>query len=114
MATTKNLAEIIRRKLASDKALATAVDDERFNISVGVAIYTARTHAGLTQKQLAELVGMHQSAIARLENADYSGHSLTTLHRLAGALGHRIEIAFVEQSTTKIASTEESTGSIHG
>ncbi len=108
METTKNLAEAIRRKLASDSDLAAAVDDERFNVSVGSAIHEARTRAGLTQQKLAERIGMHQSAIARLENADYSGHSLKTLQRIAGALGNRIEIVFVEQSAIKyVVSTEE-------
>ena len=108
MKTTKNLAEVIRRKLASNPELAADVDDERFNISVGAAIFEARTRANLTQQKLAELSGMKQSAIARLEDADYSGHSLKTLHRIADALGKRIEIVFVERSATKPAvSTEE-------
>lgn len=108
MATTKNFAEVIRRKLASDKDLAAAVDDERFNISVGSAIYEARTRAGLTQQQLAERVEMHQSAIARIENADYNGHSWKTLQRIAGALGTRVQVIFVEQSATRsVVSVEE-------
>lgn len=98
MPITKNLAEAIRRKLASDDDLAAAVDVERFNLNVGSVIYEARSRAGLTQQQLADRVGMHQSAIARLEDADYDGHSLKTLERIAFALGKRIEISFAEQS----------------
>jgi transcriptional regulator with XRE-family HTH domain len=96
MATTKNFAESIRRKLATDPDLAASVDIERFNANVGAEIFSARKAAGLTQKQLAERVGMHQSAIARLEDADYDGHSLKTLERIAAALGKQIEIRFVE------------------
>jgi len=106
--TTKNLAEAIRRKLASDEALAAAVDDERLKMSVGSAIHEARTRAGLTQQELAERVGMHQSAIARLESADYDGHSLKTLQRIAGALGTRVEVVFPDQSAAKsVVSAEE-------
>ncbi len=101
MAITKDFAESIRRKLASDPDLAAAVDAERFNANVASVIYEARTQAGLTQKQLAERVGMHQSAVARLEDADYDGHSLKTLERIAFALGMRIEISFSDQSTRK-------------
>ena len=90
MPVTRNLAEAIRRKLASDNDLATAVDAERFNLNVGSVIYEARNNAGLTQQQLADRVGMHQSAIARLEDADYYGHSLKTLERIAAALGKRL------------------------
>src|SRR5262245_60905873 len=51
-----------------------------------------RTRAGLTQKQLAKLVGTTQPAIARLEAPNYHGHSLTMLQRIANALNGKIEI----------------------
>lgn len=53
-----------------------------------------RIEAGLTQAQLAELVGTKQPSIARLERGD-SEPSLAFLRRLAGALGVRLEINFV-------------------
>ncbi len=104
MATTKNLADSIRRKLASDPDLAAAVDAERFNINVGAEIFEARKKAGLTQKQLAEIVGMRQSAIARVEDADYDGHSLRTLERIAFAIGKRLEIRFVDGAPESVVS----------
>ncbi|MFM5979750.1 MAG: helix-turn-helix transcriptional regulator, partial [Sphaerospermopsis kisseleviana] len=55
-------------------------------------IYDARKQAGLTQKQLADLVGTTQSVIARLEDADYEGHSLSMLARIAAALNQKVEI----------------------
>lgn len=94
MATTKDLAQAIRHKLARDPKLAAAVEFERLTANVASEIYDARCEAGLTQQQLADLVGMHQSAIARLEDADYDGHSLKTLHRIAQALRKRVEIRF--------------------
>jgi ribosome-binding protein aMBF1 (putative translation factor) len=96
MRSTKHLADVIRRKLAADPDLAAAVEAERSNASVGAEIFAARTAAGWTQKELADRVGMRQSAIARLEDADYQGHSLKTLNRIAAALGKRVEIAFVD------------------
>jgi transcriptional regulator with XRE-family HTH domain len=62
---------------------------------VAQLIYEARTRAKLTQKQLAGLIGTTQSVIARLEDADYEGHSLSMLQRIAAALEKRIEIQFV-------------------
>ncbi len=53
-------------------------------------ILEAREAAGLTQRQLAELVGTKQPAIARLEDADYEGHTLSMLQRIADALGQRL------------------------
>ena len=54
-----------------------------------------RTAAGLTQGRLASLIGTTASVISRLEDADYEGHSLAMLRRIAGALDQRIEIRFV-------------------
>ncbi len=57
-------------------------------------IYEARTARGLTQKQLADRVGTKQSAIARLEDADYDGHSLSMLQKNAVALNQKVGIKF--------------------
>ena len=71
---------------------AAEVERERTNAEVAQLIYDRRVAAGLTQRQLAKLVGTTQSVISRLEDADYEGHSLTMLQRIAGALGERITI----------------------
>jgi transcriptional regulator with XRE-family HTH domain len=97
MATTKNFADIIKRELESDPSLAIDVEFELFKANVAEEIYAARIKAGLTQKQLADRAGMQQSAIARLEDTDYDGHSLKSLERVAFALGMRIEIHFKDQ-----------------
>ena len=52
-------------------------------------IYNLRTKAKLTQKELAAKVGTTASVVSRLEDADYEGHSLRMLHRIAEALGRR-------------------------
>ncbi|MGA7414408.1 MAG: helix-turn-helix domain-containing protein, partial [Bryobacteraceae bacterium] len=54
-----------------------------------------RTKAGLSQRELAKRVGTSASAICRLEDADYQGHSLYMLKRIAQALDQRVEIRFV-------------------
>lgn len=63
-------------------------------LEIGVAINRLRTDAGLTMKELAERVGTQPSAIARLERADYEGHSLSMLRKIAAALGRRVIIQF--------------------
>jgi hypothetical protein len=45
--------------------------------------------------QLGKLIGTTASVIWRLEDADYEGHSLAMLRRIAAALNQRIEIRFV-------------------
>jgi transcriptional regulator with XRE-family HTH domain len=49
----------------------------------------ARTGAGLTQRELAERIGTKQSVVGRMEDADYEGHSLSMLKRIADAVGDR-------------------------
>jgi transcriptional regulator with XRE-family HTH domain len=44
---------------------------------------------------LAKRVGTTQSVISRLEDADYEGHSLEMLQRIAKAVNKRLEIRFV-------------------
>lgn len=70
-------------------------EEEVLNAEIARKIHDLRTKAGLTQKELAEKVGTTPSAICRLEDADYEGHSLSMLKRIAEALGKRVEIRFV-------------------
>jgi transcriptional regulator with XRE-family HTH domain len=62
---------------------------------VGRKICELRTKAGLTLRQLAKLVGTNASVICRLEDADYDGHSLPLLRRIATVPNRRVEIRFV-------------------
>jgi len=56
---------------------------------------------GVTQRQLAGKLGTTASVICRLEDADYEGHSLAMLRRIAEVLGKRIEIRFVPADKPK-------------
>ncbi|MBI2686521.1 MAG: helix-turn-helix domain-containing protein [Acidobacteria bacterium] len=55
-------------------------------------LHEMRTTAGLTQRELARRAGTTASVICRMEDADYDGHTLAMLRRIATALGRRIEI----------------------
>jgi DNA-binding XRE family transcriptional regulator len=57
------------------------------------AILSARTELGLTQKQLAELTGIQQANISRLETGNYNP-SLSILKRVARGLGKKVRIEF--------------------
>jgi transcriptional regulator with XRE-family HTH domain len=72
-----------------------ALEEARANDEVARQIYDLRTKAGLTQRQLAKLVGTTASVICLLEDAEYQGHSLSMLRRIATALHRRVEIRFV-------------------
>jgi transcriptional regulator with XRE-family HTH domain len=54
---------------------------------VGKAIRKIRKSKGLTQGHLGEMVGMKDTAIQRIEVSSTSNPNLSTLQRLAWALG---------------------------
>jgi transcriptional regulator with XRE-family HTH domain len=92
MKTTRDFGAVLERKLSRDPELRRAVEKELLNGRIATLIYDAREQAGLTQQQLAERVGTRQSVIARLEDADYSGHSLTMLAKIAHALDRQVRV----------------------
>jgi ribosome-binding protein aMBF1 (putative translation factor) len=61
---------------------------------LGDKIRLLREKAGLTQAQLAKKVGTQPSQISRIEDADYEGHSVDTLRRIATALHSTLRIEF--------------------
>ena len=94
---TKDAGAILDRLIGKDRKLRRQVEVAKLSLSVAQMVYDARTTAGLTQAQLARLVGTTQSVISRLEDSDYGGHSLSMLQRIAEALHRRIEIRFVSE-----------------
>ena len=94
MAKTRDFAQSLRQQLARNPRLQAAVEKEQLNAAIATLIYEARTEAKLTQKELADLVGTQQSVIARLEDSDYAGHSLSMLARIAAALNRRLTVRF--------------------
>jgi len=93
--TAVNAGDILDRRhppSADDLSLRAAF---RQSIELSEMIHQIRTEAGLTQRELAKLVGTSASVICRLEDADYDGHSMAILRRCAEALGHRVEVRFV-------------------
>jgi len=96
--TTTDAVEILHKTFIKDDPRRLAsLEREHEKLRIAGQIYTLRTRAGLSQAQLAKLVGTTQSVISRLEDADYDGHSLNMLRRIARALNCRIEVHFVAE-----------------
>ena len=96
----RDATKILDQMTGKDAELREMIAEEALNVRVARMIYEARTRAGLTQAQLAEVIGTKQPVIARLEDADYEGHSLSMLQRIAEALGQRLEVSFVPPTGT--------------
>lgn len=111
---TSDAVEIIHQRLFRGKPARLAeLEKMRADDAVARKIYELRANAGLSQRELAKLVGTTASVICRLEDADYEGHSLAMLHRIAGALNRRVEIKFVPLRGAKQSNpTENSPGRI--
>jgi len=96
---TTDAVEILRRRYYEGKPVRlVALEEARANDNIARKITALRTDAGLTQRQLAKAVGTTASVVCRLENADYRGHSLAMLNRIATALNQRVEVRFVPAS----------------
>ena len=83
------------RYIGNDPKRLASLEEEKLNAEIAQEIYDLRSISGLTQRALAKRVGTTASVICRLEDADYDGHSLPMLQRIAAALGRKIEIRFV-------------------
>jgi len=92
MTKTKDALKIMDRMVKGDSEMETLVAEASINAEVAQLIYDARIAADMTQAELAKLIGTTQSVIARLEDADYEGHSLSMLQRIASVLDRKIEI----------------------
>ena len=91
------------RYIGADPEHIAEYEQAEAEIDIARLIYDMRTAAELTQRQLAAKAGTTASVICRLEDADYQGHSLAMLRRIAAALGKRMEIRFLPAAKPKPA-----------
>jgi transcriptional regulator with XRE-family HTH domain len=64
--------------------------EEEWNVALQLA--ALREVRGLTQREVARLVGTTQQQISRMESADYRGHSLSMLRKVAETLGASVRV----------------------
>ncbi len=95
---TNDALKILKQMTADDREIEEMVQELSLNTELAQLIYNARKQAGLTQQQLADRIGTKQSVIARLEDADYEGHSLSMLQKIARVLNQRLEVKLVGNS----------------
>jgi ribosome-binding protein aMBF1 (putative translation factor) len=90
---TSDAIEIMHRRYFEGKPeMMAMLEEELVNAELSRLVYDLRTGAKLTQAQLAKRVGTTQSVISRMEDADYEGHSLAMLRRIARAVGCVVEV----------------------
>lgn len=98
---SKSLQNVYDKVVGSDPKKQATFEREHDEILVQIAasqlLHEMRTQAGLSQRELAKRVGTTASVICRMEDADYDGHTLAMLRRIAGAMGKRIELRAVPE-----------------
>ncbi len=105
--TSKAFDILHRRYIGENAERQASLEAERVNAEVARTIYELRKKAGLTQKELGHIVGTTQSVISRLEDADYEGHSLSMLHRIAMALNRRLSVQMIEPLNERVANVHK-------
>ena len=90
--TTSAVDILHRRYVGDDPERKAAIAAARVHAEVARTIHDLRADAGLSQKELADLVGTAQSVISRLEDEDYGGHSVSMLNRIASALNKEVTV----------------------
>jgi DNA-binding XRE family transcriptional regulator len=70
-------------------------EEEKQALVLAIKISELRAKKGLSQQQLAKLMGTSQQAISRIESGEYEGFTLKTLEKIAESTGMRVKIEFV-------------------
>ena len=84
--------ELYEELIGDDAAAQEQFEEGLVNIEAAQLLYDMRRKAGLSQRELARRVGTSASAINRLESADYDGHTIAMVRRIATALNRRLEL----------------------
>lgn len=71
------------------------ITKKRESLKQAMKIVELREKKGLSQQQLAELMGTSQQAISRIESGEYEGFTLNALEKIAAATVMTIKIDFV-------------------
>lgn len=76
-----------KAELAADPEYPAVYAEEAAKSELWLQLVEARHAAGLTQKQMAERLGVSQAQVARIEQEGYDAYTLNTLRRYVAALG---------------------------
>lgn len=83
----ENSYEDWRDKFLADPENRRIYEEEAAKKELWLHLVEARQAAGLTQKELAERIGVSQAQVARMEKSGYSSYTLSSLRRYLAALG---------------------------
>ncbi len=84
----------LRADVLADPTVKAEYEALEAEFSIASQVIAIRATTGLTQREFAEMVGMKQSQLARIESGKQIP-KLETLAKLAAAAGYRVEVNFI-------------------
>lgn len=81
----------------NDPEMQELINVEEKKTNIAIQLYERRKDLGITQSELAKRAGTKTSVISRMENADYDAHSSKMLHRIAQALGCKLNMELIDK-----------------
>ena len=84
----------LKRKWQADHQFRQAYDALKPEFAVARQLIAARSHAGLSQAEVARRMGTSQSAVARLESGERLP-AMRSLEKYAKAIGYKLEVRLV-------------------
>lgn len=104
--TTNDFGAFLEAEIAKDSELQREVCTAELHLEIAAEVYQLREAMGMSQSQLAVKAGTQQSVISRIEDADYDGHSLNLLNRIAMACGKRLQVSFCSRTSPQSISLQ--------
>ncbi|MBZ5701009.1 MAG: helix-turn-helix transcriptional regulator [Acidobacteriia bacterium] len=95
-------AEYVRERMKRSVKFRRAFRRSLKQVDLAMLVREMRDAAKLSQVQLAERAGTTQSVIARLEDAEYTAHSLQTLEKIATACGVTLSLHAQKKPTLEL------------
>ena len=86
-----DLKKYVAKRKVSDTGFSEGYDDGYQSFKIGAVLRQLRESSGLTQEELAAKLNTKKSAISRIEN-HAEDIRLSTLEKMASALGHKLEV----------------------
>lgn len=94
--TFKSVKELLKG-MGLTKKTVNAVEDKIEQSTIARELFVRRTKANLTQKELADKMGVSEKAVARIEETPNEKQTMGNIKAYANALGYRVFLHFEEK-----------------